>query len=304
VKKYADFMAYKDEIEDLVFDRAKMPLAKRTFDHFWSRGQADLLAGFLASATDANGNAMQPGRPIASSPYPSTIPAVVQTNADLKRYMATNSTITLNGSNSEFANAYNWAVTLAPTGAIYSLTAANTPTPSFTPNADGDYTLELTVTNALGMTSAPASIVVNASSTYTPVSFANELMMVFDRTQGEYLYPVATPQKLHPFQRCIICHSRREELLTYEGPSSRSHTVNYNANTYLWSLSGPAAEVYNNLLDRVDLNNPLESRLLNAGSKSHHRPDNPQGWGFDDTNNDWQHFNTLLRWVNEGAPNN
>jgi len=304
-KGYNDFMAFKDDIEALVNDRGRMPAAKRTFDHFWSRGQADILAQHLGSPVDANGNAMQPGLAIAASPYPATLPAQITANADLKRYMATGTTINLDGSNSVFANTYNWTVTASPTNAAtdYVLNGATTATPSFTANVDGDYTLSLTVSNAKG-NSAPAQLVVNAApaSVYTPVSFATQLVPVFDPVLRDYVYP-DNPARLHPFERCVRCHSLREEDKIYYGPAARSHSVLYGQGTYLWSLSGTRQEVYDNLLDRVNLHDPLESRLMNSGSRSHHKPANEQGWGFDDLNNDWQHFNLLLRWINEGAVN-
>jgi len=303
-KNYRDFMAYKDEIQALVYDNAEMPLAKRTFDHFWSKGQGDLLAKFLNSPADANGNAVQPGTPIAATPYTASLPTSVAANADLTRYMMTGSTITLNGNASKFVDSFSWTVVSSPTGAAsdYVLAGANTATPAFTANVEGDYALQLIATNNKGE-SKPARLPINASTNYTPVSFSAQLMPVFDPVNRDYQYPDA-PTRLHPFSDCVGCHSRREEYLLYYGPNSISHSVLYNANTYLWSLSGNADSVYANLVDRVNLINPLDSRVLNVGSRAHHLPRTPEGWGFDDYTNTWEHFNLMLRWVNEGAPKN
>ena len=308
-KNFNDFIKFKDDIEKWVYDDARMPLAKRTFDHFWNRGQAELLAQYLDTLVspfqryDSNNNVLQPGRPIAATPYTANL-APELANADLKRYMATRSTINLDASASVFAQNYNWTV-IPPAGGTYTMSGSTSATPSFTANNDGDYTLQLIVDDGKGNTSAPASLVVSASSTYVPVSFSADLYPVFDRVSGKYQLP-DYPTHIQPFNGCMNCHAKIEEDLTYIGPQSVSHAPTYDSQTYLWSLSGTPNEVYSNLLDRINIHDPLESRLLNVGSVAHHKNlyTTNSGWGYDDRIGNWQHFNLLLRWINAGAPFN
>jgi len=304
---YSDFVGYKDDIERLVYDKGSMPLAKRTFDHFWSQGQADILAQALdTTATpftryDNQNQVLQPGRPIAVGPYRVDLPQKLLIFADIKRYMLTGGTINLDGSESLFANKFNWSVVSAPAGASYILNGATTANPTFTPGSDGDYTLQLVVGDGVN-SSVPASFVVNASSTYAPVSFANNLLVSYDKLTNFYDYP-DYPVRKNPFRGCIGCHSLKEQDYSYTDSRSSNYPAQENSNTYLWSLLGDPLQVYNALRDRVNLSDPLESRILQTGDWTHHNI-NPFGWGWDDVYNDWQHFNLLLRWINEGAPNN
>jgi len=305
---YSDFIGYKDDIERLVYDKGSMPLAKRTFDHFWSRGQADLLAQALnASGTpfnryDAQNQVLQPGRPIAIGPYRADLPQKLLSNADIKRYMKTGIGINLDGSESLFATQFNWSVISAPAGATYTLNGATTANPTFTPSTDGDYTLQLIVGDGVN-SSTPTSIVVNASSTYTPVSFSNNLLPTFDQVRRIYDYP-DYPTHKNPFRECIGCHSLKEQDYNFGDYNTFNYYPEFNSNTFLWSVLGDPQQVYAALRDRANLSDPLESRILQTGDVTHHKLKNPFGWGWDDFSNDWQHYNLLLRWINEGAPNN
>jgi len=306
---YDDFVGYKDDIEKLVYDEGSMPAAKRTFDHFWSKGQADLLAQYLNSPTnpfnryDAQGQVLLPGRPIAAMPYRADLPQTLVANADLKRYMPTNGSLTLDGSNSLFAANYAWTVTPQVAGAGFSLTGQNTANPVFTPLVDGDYTVQLIVYDAANNASSPATMVINASQTYTPVSFSQSLSPIYNKASKVYDYP-DYPARTHPFRECLSCHSRKETDFNYDGPGDLNHGVEKNIGSNVWSLSGTSQQAYDAILDRVNLKDPLESQILQVGDRFHHPATNPYGWGWDDFNNNWEHYNLLLRWINEGANNN
>ena len=56
---------------------------------------------------------------------------------------------------------YSWQIITRPAGSSATLSDANTPTPSFTVDMDGDYTIQLVVTDALGAESEPDTVVVS-----------------------------------------------------------------------------------------------------------------------------------------------
>jgi len=315
-KSYVDFMRFKDDIEDLVYDRATMPLALRTFNHFWNRGQADILATLLGTQSQPfsrynnDGSVMQPGRPIAATPFPAD--TATYQNADLHRYVATNSPVTLDASHSLFAANYQW--TVLSQAAPVSLLNPNSATPSFTPTADGDYIFQLVVNDGANK-SAPANITITAQAGYSAVSFMNEIMPVLNRLDGNYAYYDAAATLMEPLGDCMRCHAKRNEYTIFERPYTTTFEPQFAESTFLWSLSGTPLQVYNALLDRINFNEPLESRLLHPGSIAHHKNKalSNYGWGFDSEGDynpvtylpgpaDWRHFNKVLRWIQDGAP--
>jgi len=103
---------------------------------------------------------------------------------------------------------YAWSFASKPTGSVAQLMDANTATPSFFADLDGDYVVELVVTDALGRSSAPDSVL---------ASFAN-------------VPPVADPG---PPQSV-----RAGDSVLLDG--TNSDDVNGDALTYQWSiLSAP-----------------------------------------------------------------
>jgi len=307
---YSHFIHYKDEIEDLVYDQGAMPMALRTFDHFWSRGQGDLLATFLETNAppftrrDNIGNVLKPGRPVANAgPYaPDTNPP---TPPDLTRYVRTNDLVTLNGAASQFAASYLWTVDSAPAGVNLATLLLNPTTvnPSFTPTIDGNYIFRLVVNDGL-YDSAPAFFKVNASVAFVPVSFASDIAPIFNYTTNDFSVYENNPTQAQPLQYCFDCHLNREEVLNRNiSPYRLAGTPLYRPSTFVYSLTGPTSEVYTKLLDRINFNSPLDSRILNVGKFNEHSYENPIGYGFD-SGTDWIHFQTFLQWIYQGAPNN
>lgn len=155
---YADFMEFAPEIESLVYDKAQMPLAKRTYDRFWqSATQAHLLGQNLPGFSHGlpNGSVLKPGRPLA--------------DAGPNQKIATGTPARLRGSASLYADSYNWSFVLRPVGSGATLQNATTGNPSFFPDVAGDYVAQLVVSNGQG-TSAGSTTKVTVGAglgTYT-----------------------------------------------------------------------------------------------------------------------------------------
>lgn len=67
---------------------------------------------------------------------------------------------------------YAWTLVDVPSGSGATLTAANTATPTFVPDLDGDYTAELIVTDAQGLSSVPDQVLVTVTVDDPPVANA------------------------------------------------------------------------------------------------------------------------------------
>lgn len=68
---------------------------------------------------------------------------------------------------------YAWEIIIQPAGSSATLSDADTSTPSFTVDADGDYTIQLVVTDALGAESEPGTVVVSTVNS-KPVAHAGD----------------------------------------------------------------------------------------------------------------------------------
>jgi len=68
---------------------------------------------------------------------------------------------------------YAWQIINRPAGSSATLSDSDTPTPSFTVDMDGDYTLQLVVTDALGAESEPDTVVVSTVNS-KPVANAGD----------------------------------------------------------------------------------------------------------------------------------
>ena len=84
--------------------------------------------------------------------------------------------VTLDGSGSSdpdenYPLTYAWEITSMPDGSSVTLSNPNTVNPSFIPDVPGDYTIQLIVTDALNLASAPDTVIVSTSNT-APVAEA------------------------------------------------------------------------------------------------------------------------------------
>ena len=293
---YEGFMAYQDEIESTIYDAATMPLALRTFDHFWQLGQADLLASYLPGFNhyqSGTTQVLQPGRPIANAgPTPRTG----------NRIVAVGDTVYLNGKASLFGTHYNWTVDAASPNST-TLSGANTATPYFIPSASGDYIFDLTVDDGKGLSST-ASITITAEVSPVTVSLSNDLLPKL--IPGNSIYSGGA------LGDCTSCHIRREDDIYLK--FGKISGFDY-APTTVFQAYG--ANVYNNLLDRINLDDPAESPILEYPSSplKHNYvrywqdpyasdPAGPMiGYGDAQPAN-FTNYDLVMKWILQGAPNN
>ncbi|PLX83198.1 MAG: hypothetical protein C0617_11710 [Desulfuromonas sp.] len=98
-------------------------------------------------------------------------------DAGLDQTVHVGSPVLLDGSGSSdpdgaYPLSYSWQMVSQPAGSTAALAAADTVSPSFTPDVVGDYTVELIVTDSMGLVSASADQVVLSTYNSAPVADA------------------------------------------------------------------------------------------------------------------------------------
>jgi K319L-like, PKD domain len=153
----AKFLGYADRVKALVFDRGNMPLALLVYQDFWRSTAPQTLADYLNAngqgpATDSNGKVLQPGRPIANAG-----PAL--------RMAKAGTSATLSGSDSLFANSFQWSQVSGPGSA--SIGNSTSAVATFLATVPGDYVVSLTVRNGSLSDTASITVTVPNPSTFT-----------------------------------------------------------------------------------------------------------------------------------------
>lgn len=170
---YADFLSYADRIEPLVYRAAVMPLAKRTFDHFWDDlERRAILAEHLPNfhSYDAGG-IVEPGTLIVSAGGSST------------RVAALNSRVNLDARGSMFATGYQWILLSKPTGSTAEIRAAQSAQASFVPDLEGEYYVHVLVAGENNEINSTGFSLL-ASSSITPVSFNDDIRPILSGCGG------------------------------------------------------------------------------------------------------------------------
>ena len=262
---YEKFMGYSDLILDYVYHRGVMPLSLRNYEKFWADrcdGPAALLATFLPGF-DRYDNAacvITPGLPLARPGADRTVPASAQLDAGASR----------------FAESYRWQVIATPSAtAVGNFSDSQARSTTFTASEDGDYTLQLTVTNARGSDSAELVLTVDSGMNPLPE----------DLTLDTHVLPVLR-DALYPGRdrRCTECHSGTAQLVgSYAGIP-----VVYDND----------ATVYADVLQRVDLNDAENSMLLRKPTRAEHGG----GQIIDRSTADGEAlYRMLVSWIRAGA---
>ena len=291
---YSGFMLYQKEIESTIYDEGSMPLALRTFNHFWQTGQSDILASHLPGFSryePGTTEVLKPGRPIANAgPTPRVGNRVVEfAPADPAKV------VMLNGKASLFATNFNWTLDpLQSASTNIQLTNANTATPTFKPDVAGDYTFTLTVDNGVAGQTSSSSITVTAVQNPALVSFSNDLAPQTTLPSGYF--------GGGPLGPCTECHGRNENRIDEKFGKFAGYDF---APSMAFRVIGP--EAYNNFIDRINFDKPQESLILEYPSTMKHDGGLPfYGYGEDVPGGtpDYVYYDLILQWILEGAQNN
>ncbi len=170
---YADFLSYAGRIETLVYRAAVMPLAKRTFEHFWDDPERrTLLAQHLPDFLSYDGGVVaEPGILIVDRGGP---PA---------RQVTLDRRVKLDARGSLFADTYQWSLLARPDGSKAEITSAQSAQASFLPDVEGGYLVLLVVTGNNNQTNS-TSIEVYAFASNSPVSYDADIVPVLNTCGG------------------------------------------------------------------------------------------------------------------------
>lgn len=149
------FIGHAPQIEPLVFDSGRMPLAFVPYRNlFDTDGAIEQLASFLPdfSRIGTNGAVLRPGRPIANAGPDRRAP----------------SPVAVSGIASRLASTYAWRIVSRPLGAVASLDAPGSVRTNLIADTDGVYELELTVTNDGESSSDRVLVTIDAAMTPAP----------------------------------------------------------------------------------------------------------------------------------------
>lgn len=251
------FIGYADRIEPLVFDEGIMPLATLTFDNFYDTpALPQLLGSFLPnfSHVASDGSLLLPGRPVARAGPDRT----------------STSPVSVSGVASVFATSYQWSIESMPTGAVATLSNASTVRPTLTASLDGQYTLQLVVSDGT-QASDPDTVVVTIDSSMSPAPSA--LTFTTD------IKPVLTSAG------CTGCH--------FPGGGPPVYYVDPGV--------GDNWDVYTTVRSLVNFEDPEQSRLLRKPSDHHHGGGLRPGFDLAGTHDNYDLF---LNWILEGAREN
>jgi hypothetical protein len=144
------FIAHAAEIEPLVYDSGRMPMALVPYRNlFDADGAIEQIAAFLPdfSRIAGDGSVLTPGRPIANAGPDREAP----------------SPVAVSGIASRQAQTYTWRIVTRPVGAMASLSDPASVRPSLNADTDGVYELELVVGKD-GTSSAPDRVRVTVNS--------------------------------------------------------------------------------------------------------------------------------------------
>lgn len=253
---YEKFIANSERIIDYVYRRGLMPLSLRNYEMFWKNpdGAPALLASFLPGFDlyDGAGHVREAGLAVAKP----------GSNRRVR------SPVRLDASASLFAASWAWRVLSAPAGAVSTFDDASKSAPLFSADRDGDYLIELSVSNGHG-SSAPVTMVLTIDS-----SASDQKLLRFDTDIRAVLGSATTTL-------CANCH---QADTIHPGIPVRYDDAN--------------PDLYRDVLARVNLADPENSRLLRKPLGTLH------GGGLQLDRNTAlgeQRYQTLLNWIREGA---
>lgn len=263
---YDRFISHAEQVERFIFHKGVMPLGLLNFDAFWdnsSPGRAELLASHLPGfdSFNADGSIQKPGAPyaVAAAPRNTNVPAI------------------LSAEGSSFASAYEWSIIGSPAGSNPVLTNATSARATFDTDLNGEYQLQLSVSNADGQTDAVTVDIAVSSALPVPASIR------FDPDIKNVL-------QANPLGNvCANCHA----------PQGSPGTPIEGVPLYYTDTQVEGRDLYLQVLQRVNFKEPVESLLLRKPSGNHHFGGLIGGF---DLEGDRTNYDLFLNWILNGAP--
>jgi hypothetical protein len=277
---YNKFIGHAEQIKTYVFDYGVMPLSLRGYNTFWGGDAPITLASHINGKLPPDkqvvindvGSIDEPGAPIADAGPDISALSPVRTF----------------GSNSRFVDTYSWSIVSVPAGGEAAiLSDADQPRALLTAPVDGDYVLRLVASNKGKSDQDTVIIKINSGLSVAPkaLTFVDNIKPVFNE--------IAEIANGGDGKRCNECHQQFGGAGAIDGIP-------------MWWTDDPAqpstgGTLYQEVLARIDFNDPENSLLLKKPSGNHHYG-GLRGNGFDRGNpSNRYNYDTFLNWIIEGA---
>jgi len=263
------FISHADQIERLVFDEGNMPLALLNYNVFWADpNKSALLGSFLPGFSHGNpdGTTQMPGDPVAD-PGPDRVTTVP---------------IRLSAAASHFSDSFSWQIITRPVGSAPVLSNPRSVRPTFDTDLDGEYQFRLTAAN--GERTNTAVVTITVDSTLMPAS-------------GEVTFDTDVSVMLETNCSNNTCHQADTGNGGIEGVP-----VFWNAT----DIGQSADTFYQDVLARVNFDDPQQSLILRKPSGNHHYGGQQAidaGFDVDDVNGR-DNYDMLLNWILAGGRRN
>ncbi len=205
---YSEFETLQPRGRHLVFDRAIMPLARRTYDRFWSG-----LSVFDPAVIDLFGD-------VAVDRLPGRVP-VAYAGPDQSAKVGVLET--LDASASSFATSLLWNFTELPVGSAASLSNPVTANPTFIPDLPGVYKFNLNASNSEGSNLSSVIITATSDGGLAGVDFVSAILPIYASI-------------------CRSCHNGAGASPDFDGPGTVIDSAEYNEAVYR-SFAGRAAVI-------------------------------------------------------------
>ncbi len=271
---YDKFISHADLIKRYVFDYGIMPLSLRGFNAFWGSD------GPLVLASHINGQLAADNQVATNSANFIDQPAAAV--ADAGPDITTTSPVRTFGSNSRFVDSYSWSIVSTPVGGeAATLTDADKPRALLTAPVDGDYVLRLVAAHGSSSDQDVVTLKIDSAMSPAPqaINFVADIKPIFTQPGDDT-------------NACEDCHQ------TSGGGGISGIPV-------WWRDDGEqpvtGTTFYNEVLARVDFNDPANSLFLIKPTGNHHFGGlRSNGYEVNNPSNRFN-YDLVLNWIMNGA---
>jgi hypothetical protein len=263
---YDKFISHASLIKKYVFDYGEMPLSLRGYETFWGNNNSPLLLAAQLNPKLAADNQIKTN----SAGYIDQPGApIVDAGPDI----TTTSPARTFGSNSRFVDTYSWSIISTPSGGgTATLTDSDKPRALLTAPVDGDYVLRLVAGDKASGKSAQDTVTIKIDSSMSPAPK--------DLTFLDDIEPVMQAN-------CTSCHA----------------STGIAGIPMWWTFGSQPATgttMYQELLTRIDFNDPENSLVLQKPSNHHHYGGLITGFEIGNPSNR-ANYDLFLNWILNGA---